>query len=404
MYILKKVLLETGYVKENGQVRATETKMVHLKIEEGRIAEIIDSEQALPKDVKTMDGKGLLVLPAFKEKHVHLDKTYMGEPWRACVPASSVIERSTIEKNILASIETSTLDRAKNLLDVLLSHGSTAVRTHVDIYPEVGLENLSGVQTALADYEPQVDSEIVAFAQHGLLYGNTVELMREAVRNGAGLVGSVDPATVDLNIEASLVQLMDIAVEGNVGIDLHLHDPGHLGTFTMKRLAALTKEAGWQGKVAISHAFGLGDVTPSEARAVAESLKEAGVSIISSVPIGRNIPPVSLLADVGVNVSLGNDNIYDSWWPTGNGDILERLGRLVEINRWTDELSLSQALRFITDGITPLTANGEQVWPVKGDVASFVLADAKCAAEAVARRAKRIAVFHKGSLVAGQLN
>lgn len=404
MYILKNVLLETGYIKENGQVRATKTKMVHLKIAEGQIAEIIDSEQALPKDVKTMDGKGLLVLPAFKEKHVHLDKTYMGEPWRACVPASSVIERSTIEKNILSSIETSTADRAKNLLDVLLSHGSTSVRTHVDIYPEVGLENLSGVQITLADYEQQVDSEIVAFAQHGLLHGNTVQLMREAVRNGAGLVGSVDPATVDLNIEASLVQLMDIAVEGNVGIDLHLHDPGHLGTFTMKRLAALTKEAGWQGKVAISHAFGLGDVTPSEARTVAESLKEAGVSIISSVPIGRNIPPVSLLDDVGVNVSLGNDNIYDSWWPTGNGDVLERLGRLVEINRWSDELSLSQALRFITDGITPLTANGEQVWPLKGDVASFVLADAKCSAEAVARRAKRTAVFHKGALVAGQLN
>lgn len=404
MYILKNVLLETGYIRENGQVKATETNTFHLKIEEGRIAEVIDSQQALPKNVRTMDGKGLLVLPAFKEKHVHLDKTYMGEPWRACVPASSVIERSTIEKNILSSIETSTVDRAKNLLDILLRHGSTSIRTHVDIYPEVGLENLSGVKTALADYEQQVDSEIVAFAQHGLLYGNTVGLMREAVRNGAGLVGSVDPATVDLNIEASLVQLMDIAVEGNVGIDLHLHDPSYLGTFTMKRLAALTIEAGWQGKVAISHAFGLGDVTLSEARTVAESLKEAGVSIVSSVPIGRNIPPVSLLADVGVNVSLGNDNIYDSWWPTGNGDVLERLGRLVEINRWTDEFSLSQALRFITDGITPLTTTGEQVWPVKGDVASFVLADAKCTAEAVARRAKRTAVFHKGSLVAGQLN
>jgi len=403
MYIMKNVLLETGYIKENGQVKATESKPFHLKISEGFITEIIESGRQLPKDVKTLDGKELLILPSFKENHVHLDKTYMGEPWRACVPASSVIERSAIEKNILASIGTSTEDRAKNLLDVLLSHGSTSIRTHVDIYPDAGLKNLMGVQAALTKYADRVDSEIVAFAQHGLLHGDTVRLMKEAVRNGASLVGAVDPATVDLNIESSLVQLMDIAVEGNAEIDLHLHDPGHLGTFTMKRLAALTIEAGWQGKVAISHAFGLGDVALSEAKEVAVILKEAGVSIISSVPIGRNIPPISLLDDVGVNVSLGNDNIYDSWWPTGNGDILERLGRLLEINRWTNELSLSQALRFITGGVTPLSLKGERVWPVEGSRANFVLVDAKCAAEAVARRAKRTAVFHKGTLVAGEL-
>lgn len=403
MYIIKNVVLETGYIKENGQVQATETQSVHLKISEGFISEIMDFGEQLPEGVETIDGKGLLALPPFTEKHVHLDKTYMGGPWRACVPASSVTERSNIEKNILSSIGSSTEERAKNLLDVLLSHGSTAVRTHVDIYPEAGLKNLEGVQSALADYAHKVDSEIVAFAQHGLLRGDTVKLMKEAVRNGAGLVGAVDPATVDLNIEASLVQLMDIAVEGNAGIDLHLHDPGHLGTFTMKRLAALTKDAGWQGKVAVSHAFGLGDVSPQEARDVAVLLKEAGVSVISSLPIGRNVPPVGLLDEVGVSVSLGNDNIYDSWWPTGNGDILERLGRLVEMSRWTDELSLSQALRFITDGLTPLTRDGEQVWPMEGDQANFVLVEAACSAEAVARRAKRTAVFHKGAIVAGEL-
>lgn len=404
MYILKDVLLETGYRKEDGQVRATETELVHLKISDGRIIEILNQNEQFPQELETLDGNGLLVLPSFKEQHVHLDKTYMGEAWRACVPASSVVERSTIEMNILNSMEASTQQRAKKLLDVLQSHGSTSVRTHVDIYPEAGLANLQGVQEALLDYRHRIDSEVVAFAQHGLLKGNTAQLIREAVRNGAGIVGAVDPATVDLNIEASLMELVDIAVEGNVEIDLHLHDPGHLGTFTMKRLAALTIEAGLQGKVAISHAFGLGDVQPSEAREVAEELKEADITIISSLPTGRILPPIGMLDEVGVNVALGNDNIYDSWWPTGNGDILERLGRLIEINRWTDELSLSQSLRFITNGKTPLNRDGEQMWPNAGDVADFVLVEAQCAAEAVARRATRKAVFRRGVIVAGKLD
>ncbi|MFD1779317.1 amidohydrolase [Fredinandcohnia salidurans] len=401
-YWLKNVRLETGYIKENGIVTGTETEIKHLVIEDGKISRIVDVIEPIPSDVKVKDAMGMLLLPSFVEKHVHLDKTYMGEKWKACTPAPGVLERCEIEMNILASIPSSTKSRAQRLLDVLLSAGSTLVRTHVDIYPEVQLQNLVGVNQALETYADKVSSEIVAFAQHGLLKNGTVQLMREAVRNGAGIVGSVDPATVDNNIEESLVQLLDIAVEGNVDIDLHLHDPGHLGTFTMKRLAYLTKQAGWEGRVAVSHAFGLGDVSKEEAREMAYILKDAGISIITSLPIGRGVP-VDLLDECGVDVAVGNDNIFDSWWPTGNGDILERAGRLLEKYRWTNEVALSQALRFITGGITPLNREGNRIWPKPGVEANMILVDSSCSAETIARRSERKAVFYKGNIVAGGL-
>ncbi|MFD0829783.1 amidohydrolase [Neobacillus sp. M.A.Huq-85] len=403
-YWLMNVKLEVGFKKENGRVVGTETETYNLLINDGKISEIVKTGEPISNHLPTKDAKGLLLLPSFIEKHVHLDKTYMGENWRACIPAKGVIERCEIEKEILASIPSSTRERAEALLEVLLASGSTHVRTHIDIYPEVGIQNLEGVQLALESYSNKLSSEIVAFAQHGLLRPGTIQLIRDAVRNGAGIVGSVDPATVDNNIEESLVQLMDIAVEGNADIDLHLHDPGHLGIFTMKRLAFLTKEAGWEGRVAISHAFGLGDVSTGEAYEVAQILKDAGISIVTSVPIGRAIPPVKLLTEWGVEVAVGNDNIYDSWWPTGNGDVLERAGRLLEYFRWTDEVSLSQALKYITGGITPLNKEGNQVWPKAGDAANMVLIDASCSAEAIARRSKRSAVFFNGNLVSGLLN
>lgn len=398
-YWLTNARLETGYIKENDRVTGTKTELFHLLIEDGRIEKIIKEAESVGNDLPVMDANGLLLLPSFIEKHVHLDKTYMGENWRACIPASGVIERCVIEKNILASIPSSTQQRAEALLDVLLSYGSTHVRTHVDIYPEAGLHNLEGVGLALETYSNRLSSEIVAFAQHGLLRSGTVKLVREALRNGAGIVGAVDPATVDNNIEASLVQLLDLAVEGNADIDLHLHDPGHLGTFTMKRLAYLTKQAGWEGRVAVSHAFGLGDVSKEEAIEMAGILREAGISIVTSLPIGRNIPPVNLLTECEVEVSVGNDNIYDSWWPTGNGDVLERAGRLLERFRWTDEVSLGQTLKYITGGKTLLDKEGNQLWPKAGDAASMVLVEASCTAEAVARRAKRKTVIYKGNIV-----
>ncbi|WP_025844022.1 amidohydrolase [Brevibacillus agri] len=401
-YWLTNVRLETGYRKENGVVVGTDASLFHLLVKDGKFARIVPATEPLADDVPEQDGKGLLALPSFVEKHVHLDKTLLGEPWRAVIPVSNIIERCEIEKRALPALPTTTRERAENLLAVLLSYGSTHVRTHVDIYPEAGISNLESVKEALAAYADRVSHEIVAFPQHGLLRTDAKGLLREALRQGATHVGGVDPATVDGDIEASLHQMMELAVEANAGVDLHLHDPGHLGTFTMKRLAAMTVDAGWQGRVAISHAFALGDIPLHEAEEMAAILREAGIAIISSVPFSRVIPPVQLLHQNGVEVALGCDNIFDTWQPYGNGDVLERLWRLSERNRWLDELSLSQSLRFITGGKTTLDANGTQLWPAVGDEASLVLACASCSAEAIARRADRQAVFFKGNQVAGQ--
>ncbi|MFE0506659.1 amidohydrolase [Peribacillus butanolivorans] len=404
IFWLKNARLECGFQKENERVTGTITGLFHLLIEDGRITKIVKDGEPISNDVPVEDAKGLLVLPSFIEKHVHLDKTLMGDVWRACTPSSSVTERFENEKKVLPTIATSTRNRAESLLEILLASGSTHVRTHVDIYPEVRLQNLEQVQQALETYSNRLSSEIVAFAQHGLLRSGSTKLVREALRNGAGIVGAVDPATIDNNIEASLVQLIDLAVEANADVDLHLHDPGHLGTFTMKRLAALTKEAGWEGRVAVSHAFGIGDVSKEEAYELADILRDAGISIVTSVPINRQMPPVDLLHERGVEVSVGNDNIFDLWSPLGNGDILERAGRLAERFKWVDEVSLSQTLRYVTGGKTPLDKDGNQVWPKVGDAASLVLIDASCSAEAVARRSERKAVFYKGNIVSGSLN
>ena len=44
-----------------------------------------------------------------------------------------------------------------------------------------------------------------------------------------------------------------ILVKHNVPVDIHLHNPGHLGTYTISRICHHTKEAKWQGKVTVSH-------------------------------------------------------------------------------------------------------------------------------------------------------
>jgi len=402
------VRLENGHVIEDDSMVGTSTDLYHLRIVDGTIAEITPVSRlphilATDEGERVIDARGLLALPSFVEKHCHLDKTLLGDRWRAVRPASSIFERFEIEKNTLPQLPTTMRERAEVLLGTLLRAGSTHVRTHVDIYPEVGLRHLAYIQEAFASFEGKLSYEIVAFPQHGLLRTECASLLREALRQGCGLIGGVDPHHVDGNMEKSLYQMMELAVEANADVDLHLHDGGRIGLDTILRLAQLTEEAGWQGRVSVSHAFALGDMEGQEADNIAHRLAELGMTIITSVPLSRTMPPVPFLHANGVPVAIGCDNIFDSWSPFGNGDILERAGRLAERFGRSSEQALAETLHFITGGRTPLDHHGQQVWPKPGDEASIVFAEASCSAEAIARRAKRPAVMYKGVIVSGQL-
>ncbi|MDQ6423175.1 amidohydrolase family protein [Paenibacillus sp. LHD-117] len=402
-YWLTNVRLESGYRFENGIVTGTESEICHLRVEDGVIARIVPAAQDVETDFPNQDARGLLGLPPFKEMHNHLDKTYLGGPWKSCTPVKNLVERLELEAKELPSLVKTMKERAELLLTLFVQSGVTHVRTHVNIDPYIGLKNLESVRQALEQFEDKLTYEIVAFPQHGLLRNQVVRLMKEAMREGATLVGGLDPAGVDGQIEASLDQMMNIAVESGADIDMHLHDPGHLGWYTMKKLSELTRESGWQGRVAVSHAFALGEVPHERSDEMARIFAELGISVMSTAPINRLIPPVPLLRERGVQVALGCDGFYDSWAPFGNGDVLEKAQRLSQRYCWVDELSLSQSLGFITGGITPLNTEGQRIWPKVGDEASMVFAEASCSAEAVARRANRPAVMYKGMVVSGTL-
>ncbi|NUC16624.1 deaminase [Bacillus mycoides] len=403
LYWLTNVKLETGYTYEEAKISQTETEICSLLIEDGRIKRII-AGIAQEEGTLTFDANRLLVLPAFEEMHIHIDKTYYSGPWKACMPAENIFTRFNEEKTILPKQLATAQDRAENMLELLLRNGATNIRTHCNVDPVIGLRNLEATLAALGTYKDRLSGRIVAFPQHGLLRSNSMQLVKDAMRMGAQLVGGVDPATVDNDIEKSLHTIMDIAVEFNADVDIHLHDANNLGTFTMKRLASLTEEAGWQGRVTISHALGLGGVTDKEAEEVAERLAALKIDITSTVPIGKQVIPIPLLDRKGVKVSLGNDSITDHWSPFGTGDMLQKANRLAERFGWSDERSLGKVLRFITGGKATLNDEGKRLWPNVGDEASFVLTNATCAAEAVARQTEKRVVMYKGNVVIGDLD
>ncbi|RJS50114.1 amidohydrolase family protein [Bacillus sp. PK3_68] len=405
-YWLTNVLLESSLLYKNNVVAETNTESCHIRIDQGTIKEIIIATKPLTGDLPKQDAKGLLMLPSFQDMHIHLDKTYYGGPWKAPTPFVNIFGRIEEEKEMLPHLLPVTKERAEKIMDLLLQNGTTHIRAQCNVDPTIGLENFEAISQALESYRDKLTYELVAFPQHGLLRSKSINLVREALQRGATHVGGVDPATVDEDIETSLRAMFELAIEADAGIDLHLHDKGHLGTFTMKRLAALTEKTGWQGRVSIGHAFGLGDVSLEEAGETAELLAKAGISIASTVPIEYDFstPPIPFLHQKGVTVSLATDSITDHWDPFGTGDMLYKASLMAERFSWIDEQSLAKALSFITGGKTPLDSNGKRIWPLVGDQADAVFVEASCSAEAVARRVKRQATMFKGKIVAGSLS
>ncbi|WP_019375815.1 amidohydrolase [Virgibacillus halodenitrificans] len=400
---LLNVKLETGAYTDEDNYSYTNTKLFHLKIKDGRIAEQVPCEQSIHDNLEKTDMKGLLAVPSFKEMHNHLDKTYMGLGWRSIIPVTSLQERLELEAKELKELAGSTKDRASRMIETLLSHGATHIRTHVNIDPYIGLENLEGVLSALDTYKGKVTADIIAFPQHGLLRDEVPSLMREAMRSGATMVGGLDPAGIDNSIEESLDMTMDIASEFNADVDIHLHDDGHVGWYTIDKWIDMVENTNWKGKSAISHAFCIGQIPEAKAAQLAQRLHQNQIAIMSTIPLTKTLPPIDLLDRHGVNVHLGCDGFFDSWGPFGTGDVLEKATKFCEITGKKDERSIAQSLKYITNGLTPLNEAGEQVWPRQNDKADFVFVDAESSAHMIARKIPRRAVMVDGTIVYGSI-
>ncbi|KQL37234.1 amidohydrolase [Psychrobacillus sp. FJAT-21963] len=398
---LTNVKLEVGEkLLHNGTIE-TETGLFHLKVEDGKIVDQLTADENVPAGYDIIDMKQKLALPTFKEMHNHLDKTYMTLDWKACTPVANLKERLDLEAQELSILAGSAQQRATKMIETLLQSGSTHIRTHVNIDPYIGLKNLEGVVAALETFKGKVTADIIAFPQHGLLRESVPQLMREAMRSGATMVGGLDPAGIDRAIEKSLYEVMDIATEFDADVDIHLHDGGHVGYYTTDKWIDIVLEANYRGRTALSHSFCLGDIPIPQQIVVANRLAEADVAIMSTIPINLNrvIPPIDLLDNHGVKVHFGCDGFYDSWSPYGNGDVLEKATRFCELTNKKDEKSLKNALKWVTGGILPLNKEGQKVWPNIQDDANFIFFDAASSAEVVARKTKNRLVMVKGELL-----
>ena len=403
-YALTRVRLEDGFDYDAGKVIATRTALYTLEIRDGKIVRLLPQGTPLAGALPRYDAQGLLLLPALRDMHTHLDKTFYGEPWQAPRRGKTIVDMIKIEEKLIPRLLPGSQARAEKMIALMHSKGTTVARSHCNIDPVSGLKSLEHLQLALARHRNSLACEIVAFPQHGLLRSDVEPLMREAVQMGVQYIGGLDPTNVDTHMEKSLDTTFRLALDTGAGIDFHLHEAAPSGLAAVDYIIRQVEEnPQLRGKVTLSHAFVLASLDDGQVAELAARMAAQNISLASTLPLGKGVMPLPLLAEKGVFVMTGTDSLTDHWLPFGNGDMLEKANLYAQLYRKLDEFQLSRALAIATGNVLPLNARGQRAWPLQGDSASGVLVAASCSAEAVARLPARTAVLHNGRVVYGSL-
>ncbi|WP_168879539.1 amidohydrolase family protein [Rhizobium sp. P28RR-XV] len=390
---------------------AIETLFARAKLADGSTKDIgvadghivsIEEAGATVSTSQTIDLEGALVVPGFLEGHIHLDTSFYGDAWiphKPCTNGFDVHERVAFQAQNMAQAAPMN-ERARNQLDLCIANGSTHMRSHVMVDGSVGLKSLETILAVREEYRELIDIQLVAFPQSGILKSpGTPELLDEAIAMGADLVGGLDPASFDRDIEKHLDVVFGVAEKRGVDIDIHLHEGGTLGLFTIEQICARTRELSMGGHVTISHAYGLGDLSVDAAKRAAALIAASGVSIMTNAPGAHPFPPVALLRSAGVTVFSGSDNIRDSWWPYGDGDMLGRAMMIGYRSGFYTDDELKAAFDVVTESgakALRLKDYGLRV----GAKADFVTLKAEHVPEAVVAVPKGRSVFKAGKLVA----
>ncbi len=366
----------------------------------GRIAAVGPALTVRP-GAELIDVAGCLLLPGYVDAHAHVDKTLWGLPWRPHEAGPTLIHRIENERRVMNELNLSSRKQSARLLRHMVARGTTHVRTHVDVGLDMGLDYLHGVQAMYEEHRDFIDLEIVAFPQTGVMSRpGTLDLLDQAVLQGAQVIGGIDPIGVDRDPAGQLNAIFAIAERRGCAIDIHLHDLGETGARTIEMVAERTRTLGMRGRVAVSHAFCLGSVEAVRLEQLIALLLDNDIAIMTHGPVGRiPFPPVRLLAERGVHLFTGSDGVRDCWSPLNTGDMLERAYLISYLNGFRDDAGLEIALRMATYGGAQLM--GAQDYGLEvGCAADLVLVPAETPAEAVALHPRPRLVLKRGRIVA----
>ncbi|MDP1713365.1 MAG: amidohydrolase family protein [Anaerolineales bacterium] len=313
---------------------------VDIGISGDKIVEI-STDELSPGHV-AIQARGQLAIPPFFEPHFHLDNPLL---WPSDQTADLINQSGTLFEaiDIYARVKKDRqlddlIDKASQAVRQALSNGVLWFRGHVDIDPDSKLKMLQGVVAVKRKFSGIVDIGIIAFPQLGMARSSeTVDLMYQAMENGADLVGGIPHIEKDLDDAAKQIEIIfNIAKKYNTSIDMHVDEIDDPYWRSLELLADKTIAENYQGRVSASHCCAMAAWDEATFQRIIPKVIAAQITIVTNPltnlflqgredqpPVRRGVPPLDRLIKAGVNVACGHDDMNNMFYPFGSMNPLD---------------------------------------------------------------------------------
>lgn len=369
-----------------------EEALVDIGVVDGKYGQISPALKGAAAE--QLDVAGKLVSPGFVETHIHLDKSCIID---RCGPEVQRFPHGAMER--VSSIKHTfsvedVHERASKTLEKCILHGTSLMRTHVEVDPKVGMRGFEGVKALIDEYAWAIDIEICVMPQEGLLNNpGTEELIVQALKSGARVVGAAP--NYDSDSSAQIRRIFDIAREYDVDIDMHV-DTGSSGAHLDTRLICdLTEQYGWGGRVAVGHVTKLASMEIADMEVMARRMADVGVALTvlpstdlylmgrdQEINIRRGVVDANRLLKLGVNCSISSNNILNAFTPFGDGQMIRQANLYANIV----QRGMPEDMNDLWDMFTRRSAalmRRDNYGIAVGNPADFVVVDATSAVDAL---------------------
>ncbi|MBY4891333.1 cytosine deaminase [Rhodobacteraceae bacterium N5(2021)] len=285
-----------------------------------------------------VDMGGAMVFPCFVDMHTHLDK---GHIWpRSPNPDGTFMGAlEAVRDDKPGRWDATDLPpRMDFSLKCAYAHGTRAIRTHLDYFGETDDARISWDVFAQirADWAGRID------LQAAVLTGIDMAADPAAVADCAdlvaahnGILGAVTYPEPDLR--DWLMTYFDAAARRGMNLDFHVDETMDANVNTLKDIAEIALETGFEGKTTVGHLCSLSVMPEATAMATLDLVAQAGMDVVSlpmcnmylqdrigaCTPRNRGITLVHEMKARGINVSFASDNTRDPFYAYGDMDVIE---------------------------------------------------------------------------------
>lgn len=393
---------------------------VDLLIDNGKLARIAPSDRAHDDGIARVDLGHRQVWPTLIDIHAHLDKGH-------------TVERSpnidgTFHNARLAAVADRpnwTGDDLYRRMDFGLrcayAHGGSAIRSHIDTYPETLERSWQVVREMREQWRGRIDLQAVSLCPIGLLENEFGDRVAATVAKSGGLLGGVTRSAVGDhgaplgNLDALLDRLFALAERHDLDVDLHVDETHDPTAATLPYVARAAMRHGYQGRVTCGHCCSLAVQPSSEIDRTLDLLAAAGIAIVTlptvnmylqdrtkgRTPRWRGVTVVHEMLNRGIRVAAAGDNCRDSFYAYGDHDIVDTFRQAVRILHLDHPLSGAPALVGATPAQVGKFADHGRL--VAGAPARFIVFNARTINEIVSRPQSDRVIIQRGARLSTEM-